>query len=81
MAGKLADLVELSGDPYEVDPRTVATAIRVLGTWVGGRRIDLDAFDAQVGARPVPPPGPRHRGPPPLLQLSRTSGIGRVAHP
>lgn len=58
VAGKLADLVELSGDPYEVDPRTVATAIRVLGTWVGGRRIDLDAFDSQVEALDPSP----HRG-------------------
>jgi len=47
-AGKVADLVELSADPYRVDPATLATDVHVLGTWVAGRRIDLDAFDAQV---------------------------------
>ena len=46
--GKVADLVELSADPYTVDPRTLASELSVLGTWVGGRRVDLDAFDAQV---------------------------------
>jgi len=49
-AGKVADLVELSGDPYTVDPHTLATEISVLGTWVGGRRIDLDGFASQVDA-------------------------------
>lgn len=49
-AGKVADLVELSGDPYAVDPRTLATEVTVLGTWVGGRRVDLDAFASQVEA-------------------------------
>ena len=48
--GKVADLVELSADPYTVDPLRLATEVQVLGTWVGGRRIDLDAFDAQVQA-------------------------------
>lgn len=48
--GKTADLVELSKDPYTVDPLRIATDISVLGTWVGGRRIDLDAFDAEVEA-------------------------------
>jgi predicted amidohydrolase YtcJ len=48
--GKVADLVELSTDPYAVDPHTLATGVSVLGTWVGGRRIDLDAFAAQVEA-------------------------------
>ncbi len=49
-AGKVADLVELSADPYTVDPLRLATEVSVLGTWVGGHRIDLDAFDAQVEA-------------------------------
>ena len=48
--GKCADLVELSKDPYAVDPLTLASEVSVLGTWVGGHRIDLDAFDAQVEA-------------------------------
>ncbi|GAA3862087.1 amidohydrolase [Leifsonia kafniensis] len=42
--GKLADFVELSADPFEVDPRSLAEDARVLGTWLGGRRIDLEAF-------------------------------------
>ncbi len=54
-AGKVADLVELSADPYAVDPHTLATEVSVLGTWVGGHRIDLDAFTAQVeGVDPAP---------------------------
>ncbi len=47
-AGKLADLVELSVDPYTVDPARLASQVSVLGTWVGGHRVDLDAFDAGV---------------------------------
>ena len=42
--GKKADFVELSKDPYEVDPRNLATDVKVLGTWLGGERIDLDAY-------------------------------------
>ncbi|TCJ94992.1 amidohydrolase [Nocardia alba] len=46
--GKLADFVELSDDPYEVDPARLGETVQVQGTWVGGRRIDLDAFLAAV---------------------------------
>lgn len=42
--GKFADFVELSADPYAVNELTLATDCKVLGTWVGGNRIDLDAF-------------------------------------
>ena len=42
--GKLADFVELSADPYEVDVLKLSTECQVLGTWLGGNRIDLDAF-------------------------------------
>jgi len=49
-AGKVADLVELSADPYTVEPTRLATDVTVRGTWVGGRRVDLDAFAAQVEA-------------------------------
>lgn len=42
--GKLADFVELSTDPFEVNPRTLAADAAVLGTWLGGSRIDLDVF-------------------------------------
>jgi predicted amidohydrolase YtcJ len=45
--GKLADFVELTADPYAVDPVTLAEAVRV--AWLGGRRIDLDAFVGAVG--------------------------------
>lgn len=41
--GKLADFVELSADPYEVDPRQIAS-VKVEGTWLGGRQVNLDAF-------------------------------------
>jgi predicted amidohydrolase YtcJ len=53
--GKLADFVELSADPYLVDPHKLNTDIAVRGTWLGGRKIDLDAFLAQVEAiEPAP---------------------------
>ena len=48
--GKLADFCELSADPYEVDPHILTEKVSVLGTWVGGHKIDLDAFKAQVEA-------------------------------
>ena len=37
-AGKLADFVMFDKDPLQVDPNTLRD-IRVLGTWVGGRRV------------------------------------------
>lgn len=46
--GKLADFAELSADPYGVDPHRLTSEVKVLGTWVGARRIDLDAFLKQV---------------------------------
>jgi predicted amidohydrolase YtcJ len=48
--GKLADFVELSADPYLVDPHKLNTDITVKGTWLGGRKLDLDAFLEQVEA-------------------------------
>lgn len=48
--GKQADLVELSKDPYEVDPMRLSKDIEVRGTWVSGSRIDLDAFVAAIEA-------------------------------
>ena len=53
--GKLADLVELSADPTAVAPERLTDDVAVLGTWVGGERIDLDAFLA--AARAIPAPG------------------------
>lgn len=46
--GKLADFVELSADPYSVDPARMAETVRVLGTWSGGHKVDLDAFMADM---------------------------------
>lgn len=48
--GKLADFVELSFDPYQADLHKLTEQVKVLGTWVGGKKIDLDAFLAQVEA-------------------------------
>ena len=42
--GKFADFVELSADPYTVDVLTLAKDCTVLGTWLGGRRVDLESF-------------------------------------
>jgi predicted amidohydrolase YtcJ len=47
--GKLADLVELTADPWTVAPEELIGAVRVTGTWLGGRRVDLDAFLTAVG--------------------------------
>ena len=46
--GKLADLVELSADPYEVDVAELTDHVKVLGTWSGGHKVDLDAFLADI---------------------------------
>lgn len=48
--GKLADFAELSSDPYQADLHKLTEQVKVLGTWVGGKKIDLDAFIAQVDA-------------------------------
>ncbi|NTW42162.1 MAG: amidohydrolase family protein, partial [Cellulomonadaceae bacterium] len=48
--GKLADFVELSADPYAAEPSTFAKTVTVLGTWVGGRRIDLTEFLSAASA-------------------------------
>ena len=42
--GKLADFVELSADPYDVEPAELLESVHVNGTWLAGQRIDLDAF-------------------------------------
>jgi len=47
--GKLADFTELAVDPFTVDPAELAEAAQVSGTWLGGQRIDLDAFVGAVG--------------------------------
>lgn len=47
--GKLADFVELSADPWTVEPEALIDTVAVTGTWLGGHRIDLDAFLTAVG--------------------------------
>ena len=39
-AGKLADFVELSTDPYEVEPGELASEVKVEATWLAGRKVD-----------------------------------------
>ncbi len=48
--GKLADLVELSMDPYLADPVQLAQQVKVQGTWLSGHRVDLAAYLDQVAA-------------------------------
>lgn len=48
--GKLADLVELSADPFAVDVNTLTDQVKVQGTWSNGRKIDLAAFLRQIQA-------------------------------
>lgn len=48
--GRLADLVELSADPFAVDPHTLTDTVTVGGTWHGGRRLNPDAFLKEVEA-------------------------------
>lgn len=48
--GKLADFTELAADPFAVDPATLAEKASVLGTWLGGERVDLQTFLGSVGA-------------------------------
>lgn len=48
--GKFADLVELSADVYAVPVDEIVDKVTVRGTWLGGRRIDLDRFLDHVEA-------------------------------
>ena len=47
-AGKLADLVLLNTDPFGVDPALLQQTMSVRGTWLSGRRVDLDGFMESV---------------------------------
>lgn len=47
--GKLADFVELTADPWAVDPVSIIERVQVAGTWLGGRRVDLGEFLGAVG--------------------------------
>ena len=46
--GKFADFTQINVDPYTVDPSSLNDSVTTLGTWVGGRKVDLDAFMAEV---------------------------------
>lgn len=48
--GKLADLVHLSADPYTVDSDKLTDQVKVVGTWVAGKKTDPDAFLARIQA-------------------------------
>ena len=49
-AGKLADLVVLSANPFTVDPEHLTDQVTVQGTWIAGRSVDTDAFIGQMHA-------------------------------
>lgn len=46
--GKYADLVELSADLTAVKPSDITTKVKVLGTWLGGKKIDTAKFLQQI---------------------------------
>lgn len=48
--GKLADLVQLSADPYTVDSDKLTDQVTVHATWVNGAKIDTNAFVANIEA-------------------------------
>ena len=48
--GKIADLVQLSTDPYAVDSDKLTDQVSIHGTWVNGSKIDPDAFVTNVQA-------------------------------
>lgn len=56
--GKLADFVELSKDPYDVEPARIIEEISVRGTWIGGLRVDLDVFLNASGDHSTAPVAP-----------------------
>lgn len=47
--GKLADLSLVNTDPYLVDPARLQDTMEFQGTWISGRRVDLDRFMTSVG--------------------------------
>lgn len=48
VVGKLADFVQLSADPYVCDPNQLSDQVKVLATWSGGVKVDIDAFMADT---------------------------------
>jgi predicted amidohydrolase YtcJ len=47
-AGKLADFVQLSADPYASDPLNLSDEVTVVSTWSGGVKVDIDTFLAHI---------------------------------
>lgn len=43
--GKFADFVELSADPYTVEPSELTERVVVQGTWINGCRVDLTELE------------------------------------
>jgi predicted amidohydrolase YtcJ len=48
--GKYADFVELSADLTKVNPLEITDKVKVQGTWVGGKKIDLTKFMQEANA-------------------------------
>ena len=48
--GKYADFVELAADIYTVPVEKILDQVAVLGTWLGGKKIDLDKFVDEIKA-------------------------------
>jgi predicted amidohydrolase YtcJ len=48
--GKYADIVELSADLTAVNPNEITKKVKVLGTWVSGKKINLTQFLKEIEA-------------------------------
>jgi predicted amidohydrolase YtcJ len=48
--GKYADLVELTADITAVKPNEIIEKVKVKGTWLGGKKIDLKKYLEQIKA-------------------------------
>jgi len=48
--GKYADFVELSADLTKVNPLEITEKVKVQGTWVGGKKINLKKFMEEINA-------------------------------
>ena len=48
--GKYADLVELSADLTAIDPNQIKEKVKVQGTWLGGKKIDVAKFINEIKA-------------------------------
>lgn len=48
--GKIADLVQLSADPFTADSDKLTDQVTVNGTWIAGIKIDTDAFISNIQA-------------------------------